>query len=136
MASERYIASVVKILDPYTVVINKGTNVGIKNDQLFLLIGIGETLIDPETKEELERLEILRGKVKTIHVQEKIATLRSCNFEKTAPKREIIKSVSLNPGSLLGMFGTGNTVTETIVPNEQSLLRLASPEIGDVIINP
>ncbi len=72
-----------------SVVMNKGSEDGIKLDQKYLLFEIGEEIFDPDTKESLGRVEMVKGTGKVTHVQEKISTLTSDEYyyevEKTAP---------------------------------------------------
>ena len=83
---------VAKILTPTQVVLNGGTNVGIKIDEKFLLYGLGEQIWDPETKQLLETVEVLRGKARVIHLQEKI-----CILESTDTKTEVRRTNSAFP---------------------------------------
>ncbi|MEX2120225.1 MAG: hypothetical protein WD847_11580 [Pirellulales bacterium] len=40
----------------------------------FLIYDLSDPILDPETKEELGQLEIVKGRVKVGHVQEKMCT--------------------------------------------------------------
>ena len=65
MSEEENISiKVVKLLDEYKIVINKGANDGIKVGQVFLVYKEDEELFDPDTNESLGRLEIVKGKGK------------------------------------------------------------------------
>jgi hypothetical protein len=75
--TERYIAKVVKVIDSYTIVINAGADKGIKQGKIFIVVGLGEEIFDPETNLSLGVLEVYRGHARVSHVQEKIATLVS-----------------------------------------------------------
>lgn len=75
---ERYPAIVVEVVDDYQVVINKGSEDGIEEGQRFLIYELSEEKIkDPETGENLGKLEYVKGKGKVIHVQEKMSTIES-----------------------------------------------------------
>lgn len=89
---EKYL--VAKIIDDYTIVINKGRNQGVKEGQRFLIYELGEEIIDPSTNKSLGKLEIVKGTGKITHLQENIATISS--DMKTPPLRTIkrIKSSS------------------------------------------
>jgi len=130
--SERYFGKVVKIEDMYTVIANRGSSSGVKEGNKFIIVGIGDIIVDPDTGKELERLEIVRGRVIAIHVQEKISTLKSCDYERATGKREITKH-SPNAG-VLGIFGTQGSVTETIIPGDDKLKELVGISEGDVLI--
>ena len=52
---------VIKIEDPYRVIINAGSNNGILLNQQFIVYALdGEELIDPDTKKSLGRLETVK----------------------------------------------------------------------------
>lgn len=131
--SERYFAKVVKVEDEFTVVINKGSSAGIKEGDKFIIAGLGDIITDPDTGEELDRLEIVRGKVTAFHVQEKIATMKSCDYERTSSKREIKKVSSKNIWSS-SLFGPQDTVTESIIPGDERVKELDGVTVGDVLI--
>ena len=74
---------VIKIIDEFTVVINKGIEDSVKEGDVCLIYSIGDELFDPDTNESLGLLEIVKGQGKVIHVQEKLATIQSIEFKKT-----------------------------------------------------
>jgi len=87
---KNYPATVIKILDNYKVVINRGASHGICPEQRFLIYSLSEEEItDPESGESLGRLEIVKGIGKVIHVQEKMSIIES--DKKKLTRRKIIK---------------------------------------------
>ena len=77
---------VVSLIDKYKVVINAGSNQGVKIGQRYLLYTLSnEDITDPDTNESLGFLEIVKGTGKVIHVQEKMCTIESDNY-KVLPK--------------------------------------------------
>lgn len=130
--SDRYFAKVVHIQDKFTVVINAGSEKDVKIGKKFLIVGLGEVIIDPDTNEELERLEIVRGNAQVTHVQGKIATLRSSEYDKTADEREIKKVTAR--GGLAVFAGPQDTVTETTKPGEQVIREFRGVQVGDFAI--
>ncbi len=136
--SERYFAQVVKVVDSYEIVINKGSSDGVKLGDCFLIVGIGEVIVDPETGLELEKLEIVRGKVQSTHIQEKISTLRAYEIQKSPDKKEIKKVISSGSGGtgLSAVFGNTNTTTttENITPGGERLIPLEKVEVKDFVI--
>ena len=60
---------VIKLINEYKIVVNKGENAGIKLGQVFLVYKEAEELFDPDTDESLGKLEITKGKGKVVHVQ-------------------------------------------------------------------
>lgn len=81
MTSDIFPARVVQILDDGRIAINRGIEHGIYKGQTFLVYELGEEIFDPETKESLGILEITKGKGEVDHVQEKMATIISKDFE-------------------------------------------------------
>ncbi|GAB3396997.1 hypothetical protein NX774_19920 [Massilia agilis] len=138
--SDRYFGKVVKVQDRYTIVVNVGLDAGVKLGQRFLIVGLGETINDPDTGEPLEQLEIVRGKAQVTHVQSKIATLSSVELEREPETKEITKVLS-RPSGISGLIAGGilsaggqNTVTETIRPGEVRPKELAGVQVGDFLI--
>lgn len=118
--------AVVKIIDEFRVVINRGSEHGISVGDRFLIYHIDqEELIDPETNTHLGNLEIVRGTGKASHVQEKITTIFS---DRKSQRRRTIKR-STNP--FLG-HGFG-TETETIEEPDSDITPFDDPEIGDKV---
>ena len=132
--ADRYVGKVASISNNFTIVINKGTENGIKAGDKFLVVGLGASITDPDTHEELERLEIVRGKVSVSHVQEKISTARSCEIEKTSDVKEIKKVTSRGSGGLASFMGPQDTVTESIKPGAEKLKELDSVQVGDFLL--
>jgi hypothetical protein len=73
-------ARVASVIDPYRVVINKGAADGVRAGQKYLLYVLGPDVKDPESGESLGQLEVLRGNGTVIHVQERIAIVRSSMY--------------------------------------------------------
>jgi len=80
---------IVKIINTLQIVINKGSQDGITDYMNFLVYEEGEEIIDPETKKSLGILEIAKGKLKVKHIQDKLTTLESDEFD-TETSRKII----------------------------------------------
>lgn len=133
--SERYFAKVVKVIDKYTIVINAGAEKGVRLGQNFLIVGVGETIIDPDTNESLGSLEIVRGKARVTHVQDRISTLASAESEKRPDVKEIKKVSTAGRGNTLAsIFGPQETVTESIKPSDPQIKEFSGVEVGDLAI--
>lgn len=101
--TKKFPARVVKIIDAYTIVINRGGLDGVKLNQPFLMYCLsGEEIIDPETYESLGHLEIIRGRGTVSHVQDRISTIKS--IMTATPTRRIIRR---KPGSMFGFMDQG-----------------------------
>ena len=96
-------ASVIRVLDEYTVVINRGSEHGIASDSRFLVYGTStEELFDPETGKSLGFLEVVRGTGRASHVQENVATIRTDRSyppRRTVTKRTHRGIVAISVGS-------------------------------------
>lgn len=66
---------VVKVIDEYRLVINKGSDDGITTNNQFLIYHLGEELFDPDTFQSLGVLELVCGEGKPEHIQEHMTTL-------------------------------------------------------------
>jgi len=96
---------VAKTIDDYTVVINAGSEDGIKNGCVVMLYEMGGMIKDPDTGEVLDELEIVKGTGVVTHVQPRIATVES-NMTENEPRRIVKRE---NPGLATGfvkMFGS------------------------------
>jgi hypothetical protein len=131
---ERYFAKVVKVIDRYTIVINAGSDKGLGVGKRFLIVGLGETIVDPDTKESLGELEIVRGKARVTHVQERMATLESAEYEKQPDVKEIKKVSTGGNRGLVNLLGPQETITESIKPTEPVPKAFAGVEAGDLAI--
>ena len=95
---------VINIIDEYTIVLNVGKVNGVSKNDKFLVYCIKpEDLIDPETNENLGKLEVVRGSGVAIHVQDKLTTIKSDRIEEGG---RIIRKPGFPFNSLL----TGQTI--------------------------
>lgn len=108
-------AKVASIIDDYRVVINKGTTDGVTVGQRFLILNTGEEVFDPDTKESLGHIEVVKGKGEVTHVQEKMATLQ------TTDTHEIKRKAS-------GLFA----ITQAAQEVSREPKAFIDPQIGDV----
>ncbi|WP_431101226.1 hypothetical protein [Roseateles noduli] len=132
--NERYFAKVVKVIDKHTIVVNAGADKDLKVGKQFLIVGLGEAIVDPDTKESLGQLEVVRGKARVTHVQERIATLKSAEYEKQPDFKEIKKVSTAGKGGLANIFGPQETVTESIKPAEPVPKPFVEVMVGDLAI--
>ena len=79
---EEKFAKVIRIIDDYRVVINRGRVDGVAPGDRFLIYTIGEELFDPDTNGSLGKLEIVKGRGKATHIQEHITTIISTETER------------------------------------------------------
>ena len=90
------IAQVAKVLEDGSVVVNRGANDGVADGQSYLIFTPGEEVRDPETGEDLGRIEIVKGRGKVIHTQERLAIIRMDrpDHERTKTLSEIMATLS------------------------------------------
>lgn len=110
------------VLDDFTLVITKGADAGLKLGQRVQVYAVGMEIRDPETRESLGMVEIVRGTGRIRHLQEKIATVTSDMRE--APTRRIHERPSLIATYL-------DPKIEEIEPGRQ--LPFESPAAGDFV---
>lgn len=121
---------VIKIIDEYQIVINKGSNDKIMEGNKFIIYRLSEEeLKDPITKENLGYLEHVKGRVIATHVQEKISTLKSHEKINTGEKRIIKRptgfSITRNPFH--------STEEVEIIEDNSPLKKLHGVQIGDLV---
>jgi hypothetical protein len=119
---------VLKVLDPYRLVINVGSNAGITEKDRFLIYELGEELIDPETKEVLGRLEIVKGTGKPTHIQEKLTTIESTRTRQQPEKR---RTVTKSGDPFMTVLAPARSVEEIVEPSEPRLVAFNEVTVGD-----
>lgn len=115
-----YPANVIRVVDSYTVIMNRGSKHGVKKGKQFLVyITESEEMIDPESGKSLGRLEVVRGTVEAVHVQEQITTLKSNRFVSSG---RIIRRIR-NTGafSALAIMGADREIIEEPTKEPESL---------------
>lgn len=114
---------VVKIVSPYQVVINGGSETGLRKGQCFLIYALGGMIKDPDSGEDLEMLELVKGTGKIVHLQSKIATIESDMTEESP--RTIKRTSGL--GNMRTIFGD----TEVTELNREKK-PFSEPQLGDL----
>ena len=113
-------AIVVKVLDDFTVAINRGSDHGVAKGDKFLVYFVElDELTDPISGENLGHLEVVRGTGTVAHVQPKLATLKS---NRTEPGGRIIRR-----GTGMMAYAMG----ETIEQPERIAIPFDDAKIGD-----
>jgi hypothetical protein len=110
---------VIRILNPTQVVVNLGEVNSIAPFTSFLVFAMGEELEDPDTQEVLGRLEIVRGRGRAIHVQDRITTIES------SEKRRVTKHIpQLSPYNL----------SQVVVPEDvEEIVAFDGVCVGDLV---
>lgn len=117
--TEKEKALVAKVIDEYTVVINRGSSDGVKVGDIYKVFYLSdEDIIDPETGESLGKLEFVVGNGVVTNVQTKMSTLESNDY--TKPKTRTITKTKSNNNIAFMLTGYNNNETvEEITPPEQ-----------------
>ncbi|MBB3568723.1 hypothetical protein [Rhizobium sp. BK491] len=118
---------VIKVIDDYDLVINRGSDHGIVLGSRFLVFSAGEQLNDPDTGEDLGILEIVRGKARVVHVQAKMSTLSSDEFATAPGTKRVIKRTGA-----IWAFSNQGSVEEITEGQERQRLAL-DIESGDYV---
>ena len=113
------IGKVVEVLDEFRVVVNRGAADGVRNGDRFLIFELGPEIKDPESGESLGKLEVVRGTARVVHLQEKMATVQSDDFETSVP-RTIKRGLTIFP-------------SEEIVEGRRERVPLRSVTRGDLV---
>lgn len=122
-------ATVAHVTDEFKVAINRGSEHGVKVGDTYLIYSIGPDIIDPETEESLGSLEVVRGRATVRHVQPKISTLESIEFDETPGRRKIIKR---DGGSGIMALSLGLGQREEIEEGPERNQRPLDAEKGDL----
>lgn len=122
----KYTGKVVHIVDEYKLVINKGESDGIEVGDIFNIFSLEDYIYDPDTGESLGRLEIVKGTARAIHVQNRITTIESIDYESSPDKQEIIKR--------MGTWTLGNQETVKVTPGEKVKKPFYNVSPGDLVL--
>ncbi len=82
MSSKMLKGYVLEVLSPYKVLINLGREKGAIKGMKFIIYEEGSVIYDPKTGKAVEKLELVKGEVEVIHVQEKMSVAASFETEK------------------------------------------------------
>jgi hypothetical protein len=127
----KFPAKILKVIDEKTIVIDRGMEDGVKDGDVFLVYALGEEIIDPDTKENYGKLEIVKGRAIVEHTQERIATLKSSKT--VLPDKKVIyrKPIGKTFGLLSALGGAMETKEE--VHGEEEILPFENVKIGDLV---
>ena len=84
---------IVKILSETEVVLGAGEESGMREGMEFVIYQDGEEIFDPETKESLGTLEIVKGYVTVINVQTKISIAKTHTHSVTRTRQVYSSSI-------------------------------------------
>ena len=120
---------IINIRNSTTVVVNIGSmNGNISKNDHFLIYELGDELFDPDTKESLGKLEIIKGKVTPIHIQDKMTTMQS--YELVKQPEKIVEKTNTRLGLAMSFLGDTIEKEKTIV---EKIKELTNVKIGDLV---
>ena len=61
---------VARIISPTQVILTAGAKDGVTEGMEFVIYELTDPILDPETKESLGRLELVKGRVRVVHTQQ------------------------------------------------------------------
>jgi hypothetical protein len=125
---------IAQIVSPTQVVLAAGSDDGVEEGMEFVIYELSDPIEDPETKESLGQLELPKGRLKVVHVQDRISSARTMS-RKVERQRDIM--------GLDRYFGTWNwteTVYEQLPLDDSVAKKLPEPsrltvKIGDLARN-
>ncbi len=68
---------IIKILDNKRVIVNLGFKQGVRKDMKFIIYNEGEEIIDTESKISLGKRELVKHRIKSVHIQENFSIMIS-----------------------------------------------------------
>lgn len=120
---------VAKVIDKYRLVLNKGRH-DINEGDRFLIYSTGEMIYDPDTKEELESVEIPKGIVVVTNVQDRISFAESDEYiknEKQYDRKDLSRAAIALSIGIAGAAGL-----PAIRGGEMEMKTLRNPDAGDL----
>ncbi|MDE2792095.1 MAG: hypothetical protein OXI81_16960 [Paracoccaceae bacterium] len=121
-------ARIAHVLSGYKFVINRGSRDGVKVGQKYLVFSLGDSILDPESGNDLGVLEIVRGRAQVTHVQEQMSTLESTDVENLPGT---IKRVKRNSTS--GIWAFTGVPSEEVIEEGSSTSKVSiNAEVGDL----
>jgi hypothetical protein len=68
---------VAKVISEYEVVVNQGYSDGIEEDMEFVVYTVGDSIVDPDTGEDLGNFEHVKAKIEPEHIQEHMTIMET-----------------------------------------------------------
>lgn len=83
---------IAQILDPTQVVLNVGSQQGVVPGMEFVIFEEGQEVVDPSSGESLGRLELVKGRVVAVHVQDRMTLAATPPREKPAEAPSVLSA--------------------------------------------
>lgn len=96
---------IAKIVDERTVIVNRGSEAGVREGMKFAIFTGGDAVTDPDTGQSLGTWEIVKGHVEATHVQAEISVCAVTQIKEAAEQKKTSKTLS---GAMVDVsFDTG-----------------------------
>jgi hypothetical protein len=76
---------VARILSDEEIILNVGSDDGVKEDMEFVIFSESDHVYDPETGADLGAIETVKGRVKIYHVQDQMSRARTLTYQTSVP---------------------------------------------------
>lgn len=135
--SEAFIrGKIIRIVDEQRIVVNVGLEHGVHPGDKFHILEIGEELRDPDSGQSLGVLELVKGVMEALHVQEKISLLMTV----LNPDRVVSPSTSVLSATLAQTSSGGrpqmdpSRLSLRVRPDQVKGYNLSAPvALGDTV---
>jgi len=105
---------IIKIVDDYRLVINAGSDDGIKQNDKLVVFDPGEEIFDPDTNESLGTLDTIKCYLKVSDVLKKMCVCENAESDKTSSLNPLAAAWSATlSASLLGIAAGAMPVTSS-----------------------
>ncbi|MDA0335735.1 MAG: hypothetical protein O2782_11255 [bacterium] len=124
---------VAAIIDATTLVLNVGSDQGVCEGQLFVIVSTHDEVFDPDTGVSLGRWESVKGKVVVTHAQAAMATARSPLVAESGDSTGTLSAMMVRHS--FGLYGDRNLDRAPLEVRSGSITgrpRTQPIEIGDV----
>lgn len=118
---------IIKILDKKRIIVDIGFNQNIKKDMKFFIYDEGDEVRDPQTNEFIDRLEIVKHRLKVSHIQEKFSIMRSNEYVVPSSIANFMIRPDLQPREIRPF-----TLKEKLDPNDENGRKKAIG-VGDLV---
>jgi len=101
---------VARIFDPTQIVLAAGAMDGVTEGMEFIIYDLSDPILDPETKESLGQIELVKGRLIAEHVQDKITVART-------PSRrveEVVDPLAILTAGITPMWNRKYTVKRNV----------------------
>jgi len=125
MPAKLITGKVAAIIDKYSVVLNIGRIDNVTKGMEFIIYENGGEIKDPDTKESLGTLDIVKATVMIEDIQEKISTAKTCDREPSLSMLSMNATMRMSIGRLIPL-----SISEEDVLNEKHEENI---KIGDLV---